>query len=136
MTEEQWDRYGDRSPNGFIKLAIMDIGPNSVVWLASNRFTGEKVALRQIPSYEEPLAENEMKFHSLIFNHSGMLDLNPSCNPKLSQMIGVQNIVRLHEKINESKDVWFSYNLGKKPLSEYMFQLKQLIFKGEQICSV
>ena len=51
-------------------------------------------------------------------------------------MIGVQNIVRLHEKINESKDVWFSYNLGKKPLSEYMFQLKQLIFKGEQICSV
>ena len=65
-----------------------------------------------------------------------MLDLNPSCNPKLSQMIGVQNIVRLQEKINESKDVWFSYNLGKKPLSEYMFQLKQLIFKGEQICSV
>mgnify|MGYP000338921436 FL=1 len=56
MTEEQWDRYGDRSPNGFTKLAIMDIGPNSIVWLASNRFTGEKVALRQIPSYEEPLA--------------------------------------------------------------------------------
>jgi hypothetical protein len=41
----------------------MDIGPNSIVWLASNRFSGEKVALRQIPSYEEPMAENEMKFY-------------------------------------------------------------------------
>ena len=67
----------------------MDIGPNSIVWLASNRFTGEKVALRQIPSYEEPLAENEMNFHSTVFNHTGVLDLNPKCNQKLSQMIGV-----------------------------------------------
>lgn len=56
MTEDQWQRFGDRKPNGFIKIAIMDIGKNSIVWLASNRFTGEKVALRQIPSYEEPLA--------------------------------------------------------------------------------
>ena len=46
MTQEQWERYGDRSPNGFIKKAILDIGKNSIVWLASNRFTGEKVALR------------------------------------------------------------------------------------------
>lgn len=84
MTEEQWNRYGDRSPNGFIKLAIMDIGPNSLVWLASNRFTREKVALRQIPSYEEPMAKNEIKFYETVFNHSGVLDLSPQQNSKLA----------------------------------------------------
>ena len=77
MTGEQWDRYGDRKPNGFIKIAIMDIGKNSIVWLASNKFTGEKVALRQIPSYEEPLAKNEMFFYTAVFNHTGMLDTVP-----------------------------------------------------------
>jgi hypothetical protein len=46
MTADEWYRYGDRCPNGFIKLAIMDIGPHSIVWLASNKFTNEKVAMR------------------------------------------------------------------------------------------
>ena len=121
MTPEQWSRYSDRSPNGFIKLAIMDMGTNSIVWLASNRFTGEKVALRQLPSLENPLAKNEMLFYSKVFNHTGMLDLKPTSNPKLTQLPGIPHIIQLHEKIDDSKDIGFSYELGKKPLSEWLF---------------
>ena len=62
-----------------------------------------------------------MTFYEEVFNHNGVLDLNPRLNQKLAQMQGLSNIVRLHEKINDSKDIWFSYELGRKPLSEYLF---------------
>jgi serine/threonine protein kinase len=137
MTPEQWERYGDRCPKGFIKLAIMDIGPHSIVWLASNKFTNEKLALRQIPSIESrPLAKNEMTFYSAVFNHTGMFDTVPPSNPKLANMEGIKHIVRLHERIEDSRDLWFSYKMGRKPLSEWLFSIKFQISNDEQICSV
>ena len=51
-------------------------------------------------------------------------------------MEGIYNIVTLHEKIEDPKDVWFSYKIGKKPLSEWLFQVKLQKFKDEQIISV
>ena len=105
----------------------MDIGANSVVWLASNKFTGEKVALRQIPKdfgTASDLELNEMSFYETVFNHTGMLDTTPQSNKNLQDFEGLNYIVKLNEKIEDDKDSWFSYPIGRKSLSEWMFSKK------------
>lgn len=46
---------------------------------------------------------------------------------------GIQYILRLHEHLDEYKDLWLCYEVGKRTLAERLCTYKELQYKGETI---
>ena len=109
LTLSQQGIFGDRTPHGFKKLAIIERSDNSIVWLAESS-QGQQVALKQIPKYlgvssglgGEARAKSELDFYKLVFNHSLKNDILPRPTRKIAAMPGIKHIIRLNEKIEDN----------------------------------
>lgn len=50
LTAEQYDKFGDRFPQKFKRIALLGRGGFSVVWLGIHRSSKRKIAIKQILS--------------------------------------------------------------------------------------
>lgn len=57
-----------------------------------------------------------------------------SINPK--EFPGILKIAKLNSVIEESKDVWLSYQVGGRCLTSFLFDVKGEFYKGERIYGV
>ncbi len=48
LTPEEYEKFGDRFPDKFKRLALLGRGGFSVVWLGIHRASKKKVAIKQI----------------------------------------------------------------------------------------
>lgn len=51
-------------------------------------------------------------------------------------MPGIKHIIRLNEKIEDKKDIWLSYELGKRALSEWLCSKQKHMVNGDEIYSI
>ena len=57
-----------------------------------------------------------------------------SINPK--EFPGIEKIARLYSVIEENRDVWLSYQVGGKCLTNHLFEVKGEFYKGERLYGV
>jgi hypothetical protein len=97
------------------------------------------VALKQIPKYlgvysglgGAARAKDELSFYQSVFNHTLKSDTLSKPSRKIATMPGIKHIIRLNEKIEDDEDIWLSYELGKRALSEWLCSKKLHQVKGE-----
>jgi len=138
--------YGDRCPKGYEKLQLLGKGGCAIVWLAKDLRTGESVALKQFPKPRsanakeaqgiatlDPTAKIEIEMGRRLFsenvNRNGY-----SIDP--AQFPGICRIAKLFDVLDETRDVWLAYEVGAKPLSHHLFDVKGEFYKGERIYGV
>jgi serine/threonine protein kinase len=51
-------------------------------------------------------------------------------------MPGIKHIIRLNEKIEDDSDIWLSFELGKRALSEWLCSKQKHVVNGDQIYSI
>lgn len=113
------------------------------MWLAESPL-GKQVALKQIPKdlgvYSgldgEERAKSEIDFYKLVFNHSLKQDVISRPTRKIAAMPGIKHIIRLNEKIEDQKDIWLSFELGKRALSEWLCSKQKHVVNGDEIYSI
>ena len=99
-----------------------------MVWLAKDKETGEKVALKQFPktnsSTIDPSAQNEIHIGQKIS------DCESEGFP------GLANIAALLNVVEDNKDIWLVYEVGASALGSLLFNVKGEFYKGERIYNV
>jgi len=65
-------------------------------------------------------AKGELDFYKEVFNHTFKVDTISKPLRKIAQMPGIKHIIRLNEKIEDDEDIWLSFELGKRALSEWL----------------
>lgn len=125
MLDSEIKTFGDRCPKGFIKLSLLGKGGVACVWLCLDE-RNEKVAIKQFPKrgQKDNSALIEQQMAEQLFD--GKNDKHP----------GLKSIARLLQVIEETKDVWLAYEVGKSPLTKHLFHVKGEFYRGERIYSV
>lgn len=114
--------YGDRCPEGFKKIGLIQKTDNFVIWLAEHN--DQERALKQVPSFplnSQHLIDQEMNFYKTVFGHDGSINFREKLgrkftDKKIQNMVGLRYIQRLDQKIDVENDAWFVMEAGKKSL--------------------
>ena len=144
LLEAEKAQYGDRCPKNFEKLKLLGKGGCAIVWLAKDLSDGKNVALKQFPkpktkgqqdgvAFLDPTAKNEIEIGKRLFTQSKKFD-GYSIDP--DEFPGIRKIAKLYDVLDEPKDVWLVYEVGAKPLSDHLFEVKGEFYKGERIYGV
>lgn len=126
MLEAEKLTFGDRCPRGFTKVGILGKGGVAIVWLCQDG-SGNKVAVKQFPKQKaqkglEQSARVELAVLEVLFNNNTHRGLN--------------SIAKLHQIIEEPKDIWLVYEVGASPFSKHLFDVKGEFYHGERIYNV
>ena len=114
--------------------------------MAKDHHSGRNVALKQFPKPRsgnakeaqgagtlDPTAKIEIEIGRKLFtenvNYNGY-SIDPTEFP------GIRRIAKLYDVLDETKDVWLVYEVGAKPLSHHLFDVKGEFYKGERIYGV
>ena len=139
LTEQERALFGNRCPRGYKKLDLLGKGGCAVVWLGQNEETGEKVAMKQFPrgsgkgstamlmaskvdlgSYRTEVAIGEHLFAS------GRFAGHP----------GLGHAARFVGAVQEARDCWLLHEVGGRPLSKQLFELKGEFYNSERLYHV
>ena len=119
--------FGDRCPEGFKKIGILQKTDHFVIWLAEHN--DQERALKQVPSFPlnaQHLIDQEMTFYKTVFGHDGSFNFREKLSRKTQNMVGLRYIQRLDQKIEEGEDAWFVMDAGQKSLKDCLYSIKKV----------
>ena len=119
--------FGDRCPEDFKKIGILQKADNFVIWLAEHN--GEERALKQVPSFPlnaQHLIDQEMTFYKTVFDHDGSFNFKEKLSRKTQNMVGLRYIQRLDQKMEIEDDTWFVMGAGRKSLRDCLYSIKKV----------
>ena len=119
--------FGDRCPEDFKKIGIIQKTDNFVIWLAEHN--NQERALKQVPSLPlnaQHLIDQEMNFYKTVFGHDGSINFREKLSRKTQNMVGLRYIQRLDQKIEVDNDAWFITDAGSKSLRDCLYTIKKV----------
>jgi dual specificity tyrosine-phosphorylation-regulated kinase 2/3/4 len=131
LTAEEYEKFGDRFPEKFKRIALLGRGGFSVVWLGVHRSSKRKVAIKQI------LTKNPHETHlKEIWFGSYFFDRGGDPREEFENHIGINNICKLYSYEIKTVDSWLYYEVCEESLGSSLFDIKTETISGEKCYKV